>query len=171
MPVSAAIPVSASREAISPARRAAFTLLETMVGLSIFLIAGLGVMEIIGLINQNATANRAISAARLLVGAKISKVQTDTYTPSNNVVPVGCVAPANNIAVADSADPFDFAGTGVTIIGSTDTKTVISGTLTHYVSTFESASHALLITYTMNFTYRGKTYTVTQSTCRAPDQL
>lgn len=152
-------------------RRRAFTLLETMVGLSIFIIAGLSVMETIGLITQNATANRATSAARLLVQSKISKAQTDTYTPSNNVIPVGCVAPTGNIAVADAADPFDFAGANVNIVSSTDTGAVITGKLYHYVSTFESASHALLITYTMSFTYRGKTYTVTQSTVRTPDQL
>ena len=150
-----------------------------MVALAIFIIGGLGVIETLGLINQNATADRALTAARMLVGAKIAKAQTDTWTPSNNVVPLACVAPAGNIATKDPADAFDFDGgsnnvtpvTPVTVVGSADTGAVVTGTMYQYVTPFESASQSLLITYTLTFTYRGKTYSVSQSTVRAPDQL
>ena len=40
-----------------------------------------------------------------------------------------------------------------------------------YVTSYEGAGQSLLITYTLTFTYRGKTYSVSQSTVRAPDQL
>jgi len=149
-----------------------FTLLETMIGLCVFIIAGLGTMEMFGLMNQNATANRALSAARLLVSAKIAKAQTDVYTPSNGVTPVGCKQPTSGtLANQDASDPFDFAPTNVTVIGGTDTGPVITGTMNQSVSTFEAKSGTLLVTFWLNFTYRGKTYTVTQSTLRAPDQL
>ncbi len=144
-----------------------------MIGLSLFVIAGLGVMEMIGLINQNATANRALTAARMLVQAKISKAQTDTFTPSNGVVPLSCSAPTSGtLANQDTVnDPFDFSATPVTIVGSSDTGAVITGTMNQAVSTWEASSRTVLITYTLNFTYRGKAYSVTQSTIRAPDQL
>ncbi len=151
---------------------AAFTLVETMIGLAVFVIAGLAVIEVIGLINQNSTADRALTAARMLVGEKIAKAQTDTYTPSNSVIPVGCVQPTSGtLANQDTSDAFDFSSSPVTVIGSTGTGPLITGTMNQYVSTFESASGSLLITFTVNFTYRGKAYSATQSTIRAPDQL
>ena len=154
-------------------RRAAFTLIETMVALAIFIIGGLGVIEMLGLINNSATVDRALTAARMLVGAKIAKAQTDTWTPSNNVVPLACTTPPGNVATADPADAFDFNGSNnvVTVVGSTDTGAVITGTMNQYVAPFETASQSLLITYTLTFSYRGKTYSVSQSTVRAPDQL
>ncbi len=155
-----------------------FTLLETMIGLSLFVIAGLGVMEIIGLINQNSTANRALTAARMLVQAKISKAQTDTFTLSNKVYPASCIDPSLNAAAITAAgytvipDALDFVDTGTfTVVGSSDTGPVITGTMARSVATFEAASKTLLVTYTLTFTYRGKNYSVTQSTIRAPDQL
>ena len=153
---------------------AGFTLLETMIGLGIFIIGGLGVIETLGLINNNSTVDRVMSAARLLVGAKIAKAQTDTWTPNNGVVPVGCVPSAGVYATQDTNDPFDFAATSttpVTVIGSADTGANITGTMAQTVSTFEAASRTLLINYQLTFTYRGKNYTVSQSTIRAPDQL
>ena len=66
-------------------RRAGFTLLETMIGLMVFVIAGLTVIEVLGLINRNSTTDRALTAARMLVGEKIAKAQTDVYTPTNGV--------------------------------------------------------------------------------------
>ncbi len=185
-----------------PARRpAGFTLLEVMIGLSLFVIAGLGVMEIIGLINQNATVNRALTAGRMLVAAKIAKAQTDVYTPSNGGVPLSCTAPISlpndgpyptsakpnaftgnaPYVNKDSAavDPFDFRadpndptnGTQLMVIGNADNGTFITGTMTQTVSTYEATSKTLLVTFTLTFSYRGKSYTVTQSTIRAPDQL
>ena len=149
-----------------------------MIGLSIFIIAGLGVMEIIGLINQNATANRALTAARMLVQAKISKTQTDVFTPSNKVYPASCIDPGLSAASITALgytvipDPLDFDETvPVTVIGSGDTGPVITGTMTRTLASFETASRTLLVTYTLNFTYRGKSYSVNQSTIRAPDQL
>ncbi len=155
-------------------RHGGFTLLETMIGLAIFIIAGLGVMDMIGLINQNTTVNRALTAGRMLVQAKISKAQTDVYTPSNSVVPLSCTQPTGTYANQDTTDPFDFSATStspVTVVGSSDTGPVITGTMTQAVSTFEAASRTLLITYTLTFTVRSNTYTITQSTVRAPDQL
>ena len=125
-------------------------------------------------------------AARLLVGAKIAKVQTDTYTITNKVVPVGCVAPANNLALTDPKDSLDSLnanfnppglptptpGTQLQVVGSTTAGvSPIVGTMYHYVSTYEAASGSLLVTYRMDFLYRGKTYSVTQSTIRTPDQI
>ena len=143
-----------------------------MIALAVFVIGGLGVIETLGLINNNATVDRALTAARMLVGSKIAKAQTDTWTPSNNVVPLGCVAPTGNVATKDPADAFDFDGNNdVVIVGSADTGPVITGTMNQYVTPFESAGQSVLITYTLTFSYRGKTYSVSQSTVRAPDQL
>ncbi len=142
-----------------------------MVGLAVFIIGGLGVIEMLGLLNQNATVDRALTAARMLVGAKIAKAQTDTWTPSNSVVPLACVVPTGNVAGVDPNDAFDFNGNNVTVVGSSDTGPVITGTMNQYVTSYEGAGQSLLITYTLTFTYRGKTYSVSQSTVRAPDQL
>ena len=160
--------------------RAGFTLLETMIALAVFVVGGLGMMEVMGYMNNNATANRAMTAARLLVGAKIAKAQTDTYTVNNGTVPVGCQQPTSGtLANQDPNDPFDIPATSVPIITYADSSdylfsnkiTTITGTMNQYVSTYEAASGSLLITFTLNFTYRGKTYTVTQSTIRTPDQI
>lgn len=158
--------------------RAAFTLIEVMVALSVFVIGGLGVIQVLGIINNNVTVDRALSAARILVGAKIAKAQTDTYTPSNGVVPMGCVAPSPDEALKDPGDNFDFGKASasassypVTVVGSADTGPVITGTMHQSVSTFEAKSGSLLVTYWLDFGYRGKTYSVSQSTIRTPDQL
>jgi hypothetical protein len=138
----------------------------------VFVIAGITVIDVFGMMNQKSTADRALTAARLLVGEKIAKAQTDTYTPPNGVIPVGCEQPTSGtLANTDTSDPFDFSSSPVTIIGSSATGPVITGVMNQYVSTFESASGSLLITFTVNFTYRGKTYSVSQSTIRAPDQI
>jgi type II secretory pathway pseudopilin PulG len=159
-------------------RTAALTLIETMVALSVFVIGGLGVIQVLGVINNNAAVDRALSAARILVGAKIAKVQTDTWTPTNGVVPTGCVAPIPDEALADPEDSFDFGKLmaaaptyPVAVIGSLETGTVITGTMHHSVATFEASSGALLVTYRLVFAHRGKTYSVSQSTIRVPDQL
>ena len=108
----------------------------------------------------------------MLVSAKIAKAQTDIYTPSNGVTPAGCSQPTSGtLANQDASDPFDLAPSNLTVIGGTDTGPLIIGTMNQYVSVFEAKSGTLLVTFTLNFTYRGKTYTVTQSTVRAPDQL
>ena len=161
-----------------------------MVALAIFIIGGLGVIEMLGLINNNATADRALTAARMLVNAKIAKAQTDTWTPSNSVVPMACKTPytgpsGTNVPYEDLTDGFD--ASGVTAVAADNTATIVSpivvnapdasanplitGTWTQTVTDFEVASQSKLITYTLTFTYRGKTYSVSQSTVRAPDQL
>ena len=181
---SSSIPTPASR--FSRRKHAAFTLLEVMVATGIFVIGGVGAIQVLGMINTAATLERAYSAARLLVGAKIAKAQTDTYTTTNKVVPTGCIAPANNLALTDSKDGLDSLnanfntpgspaptpGTQIQVVGSTTAGvSPILGTMYHYVSTYEAASGALLITYRLDFVYRGTTYSVTQSTIRTPDQI
>ena len=153
-------------------RQAAFTLLEVMVGLMVFVIAGLTVIDVIGVMNQNSTVDRALTAARLLVGEKIAKAQTDTYTPTNSVTPVGCQQPTSGtLANQDTSDAFDFNSSPVTVIGNSVSGAVITGTMNQSVTTFEAASGSLLITFTVNFIYRGKAYSVSQSTIRTPDQI
>lgn len=172
-----------------------FSLVEVMVALAIFIIGGLGVIEMIGTMNNNATADRALTSARILVGAKIAKAQTDPWLPasidtSKPNVPSGanpaaiCAPGPGNKALRDPNDPYDPYGVTVDasnnilteadpfVVTSPDTTAdqAITGVMYQYVSTFEAASSSKLITYKLDFLYRGKTYSVSQSTVRSPDR-
>ena len=156
------------------------TLLEVVVALGIFVIGGLGVVQVIGVLNRWAALDRTMSAARLLVSAKIAKAQTDAFTISNNVRPMACWVQAQSVESVVSPttgathwenDGFDFDGTNVPIIYSNPTVPVVQGTLFRTTQVFEASSNTVLITYQMQFTFQGKVYNVSQSTVRAPDLL
>ena len=159
------------------------TLLEVMVALGLFVIGGLGVAQVIGFLNRWAALDRSLSAARLLVSAKIAKAQTDTFSPSSNVRPMACWVQAQAVESITSPtastpsdphwenDAFDYDGTGVPVISSDATGTVVQGTLSRTTQVFEAVSNTVLITYSLQFTFQGKPYTVSQSTIRAPDLL
>ena len=176
--------------------RGGFSLVEVMVALAIFIIGGLGVSAMIGPINNMATADRALTSAGVIVCAKIAKAQTDPWLPASidptklNIPsgsnPTGVCPPGpGNKALKDATDPYDLYGVTVDtsnnilteidplVVTSPDTTPdqAITGIMYQYVSTFEAAGGSKLITYKLDFVYRGKTYSVSQTTVRSPDRL
>ena len=178
---------------------AAFTLLETLIGLSVFVIAGLGVLEIIGLFNQQAALNRAMTAARAIVDAKINKVLTIRYDLRTSQAPLGFAVtgsvktinglicgvpddPANTATTTPAAGSDSYAPdatdswggpegtTPLTLVADVNGNAIVAGNLYRNVSTFDPLTHTLEITYSLAFQVRGRTYLCRETTLRAPDQ-
>jgi Tfp pilus assembly protein PilV len=150
--------------------RAGMTLLEVMIGLTLFVIASIGFVGAHFMLNTRATRLRIDAVAYSILRAKIAKDMTDPWL--SNSVPVDCVLTSGSSVqtTADPNDPYD-VGPTVTLLDSSDSPSTptVTGTLYRNTYTMEAAAQTVVIDYSLAYTFRGKTYTDSASTVRARD--
>jgi Tfp pilus assembly protein PilV len=146
------------------------TLLEVMVGMTLFVIASVGFVGAHFMLNARATRLRIDAVACSLLRAKIAKDMTDPWI--TNSTPVDCVLTSGSSVqtVADPNDPYDIGPT-VTLLDNSDSPSTptITGTLTRNTYAMEAAAQTVVIDYALTYSFRGKTYTDYASTIRARD--
>ncbi len=161
----------ATRFGRSPLRAAAgFTLLEVMVGITVFILSSLGFTYSYQMLNTRAARVRCDAAAQAILRAKVAKVLTDPWIPLS--VPVDCVVTSGKqLTTADPNDPYDVGPTVILQSQSGSPQVgVVTGSLYRNTYTFESAAKTVVIDYTLTYVFRGITYNCYASTIRAADK-
>ncbi|MGC3988209.1 MAG: type II secretion system protein [Chthoniobacteraceae bacterium] len=161
-----------------------YTIAEVLVALAVIGLFASSLMWGLTMMNNYAVLGRLYSGAMEAVQEQIDLVLTDgAFSPNNNTsAPVSGITPRYNIElpVLSSGSSSSATATSVPIYLSDSSKTVeVDGTMTTKVentgTTYNLISgnstnlNIYRITVTMIFTYRGKTYSVTSATMRAPD--
>lgn len=139
-----------------------FTLVETIIGLMILVLAAVVIFFSLAQMNRMAAVARLYTAAQFIVQSNIDTIQSDTpFVPQSNEIPseltLGTTS-SNNVPIY--VDP-------------ATSNTVVSGTLSTTVTNIGNSAlseYAYLATVELTYMYRNKTYQVLESTVRGSDQ-
>jgi type II secretory pathway pseudopilin PulG len=138
------------------------TLVETMIGLMILVVAATSVFFALGQMNAIASSARLATAAQFIVQTNIDTIQSDSpFVPQNSQVPTELsLGTTTTTGVAIYTDP-------------ASGHVMASGTLTTTVSNISNSSlseYAYLATIQLSYSYRKKAYQIVASTVRGSDQ-
>jgi prepilin-type N-terminal cleavage/methylation domain-containing protein len=136
---------------ISRLRSAGFTLVEVMISVAMLgLIAGVSLWALSS-DNNAASVNRYMIAAKMVAQARIDEAQAVTYTTTGAVPPVLATGSTTTaVTIADGTPP-------------------MTGTMTTSVAVADATLGVRRVSATINYTFRGRPYSVTLATARAPD--
>lgn len=146
-----------------------FTLLETVVGLMILVVAASAIFFAFVQINRMASIARLYTAAQFIVQSNIDTIQSDGPFVLTGVTSTSQIPPELAIGTTST--------TGIPIYVDPSTGyTMASGTLTTTVSNISNTSnstnpeYAYLATVQLSYSYRSTVYQVVASTVRGSDQ-
>jgi hypothetical protein len=126
-----------------------------MIGLAVILVVGGTAITCMIQINRQAQIHRLYTYAAVAVQNQIQLVLTDTpYIPqqsSQYPIPSELTTGATSTSITICSDP------------------LVTGTMTSTVSTANSSLNVAQILVTLTYTYRNKSYSVTENTMRASD--
>jgi prepilin-type N-terminal cleavage/methylation domain-containing protein len=154
-------------------RRAAFTMAEVMVALGIFGITAAGAVAAMLRMNNNAALSRLQTGASTVAQNHIDLCLSDSpFNPQKNQVPPALTLGTTNTgteaspAVAVYTDPKIWPG-------ETETRKVMGWMVTEVANTNTvvgtQALHVYRITVTVNYKFKGRSYSVKMGTLRASD--
>jgi hypothetical protein len=133
--------------------------------MAIVLVAGMASVQALVLTNHRAAAMRTLNNARAIVQRNIDAALGVPFS-SNSAAPA---------ILAIGSGQYDDDGDGVLpvpiVVQRNGTTSVVSGTLTRTVAAEANTAGADIrrITFTVNYTYRGKAYAVSMTTLRSTD--
>jgi type II secretory pathway pseudopilin PulG len=144
-----------------------FTYVELTIALALLTLSVAGTFPVLTQANTIAVTNRAHTCAEILVQNEIDAFLTAApFYPQFSLIPAELVTGTttqNNVAI------YTDSSTGDVVVSGTLTRTVADLGLTQ---TTNSATQNLQITsetVTLNYTFRGKAYSVSMSTLRTSD--
>jgi prepilin-type N-terminal cleavage/methylation domain-containing protein len=139
-----------------------FTLVETIIGLMILVIAASSIFFALSQMNRIAAEARLYTAAQFIVQSNINTIQSDSpFVPQNSQIPAELTlgtTSSNNVPIY--VDP----ATGNTVASGTLTTTVTN------ISNTALSEYAYQATVQLAYSYRNKVYQVVESTVRGSDQ-
>ena len=138
------------------------TLVETIVGLMILVLAASSMFFALSQMNRMASESRLATAAQFIVQSQIDTIQSDSpFIPQNSQIPpelaVGTTS-SNNVPI---------------YIDPASNAVVASGTLSRAVTNISvpaSNEYAYQATILLDYSYRGRLFQVVESTVRGSDQ-
>lgn len=148
-------------------RRAAFTLAEVMVGLGLFGITAAAAVSAMLHMNNNAALSRLQTGASTVAQNQIDLCLSDSpFNPQKSQIPPALTIGTTN--AGSSTNPtvpvYTDPKTGMQVMGWMVTEVANTGT------TYNSANlNIFRITVTVNYRYRGRSYSVKMGTMRASD--
>ncbi len=147
-------------------KSAGILLIEAAVGAAALALVIVGASQALLTANRIAAASRVLTAARSVVQRNIDTALTTTFTQAST--PAILAYPANGVVWDD-----DGGGDNTVQISVQDNNTAIvaSGVLTRTVTALSNADNAVVlqVTFSLTYTYRGRTDTVSMTTIRARD--
>jgi hypothetical protein len=147
----------------------ALTLIEVLIALAAFTLAGSAITISYAMINTRATRIRCDSVASAILRAKVAKALTDPWLPQ--AVPVDCVVTnGQQLTTADPNDPYDVGPTVVLLTSNDEVTPLVTGKIYRNTQVFEAAAKTVTIDYQITYSYRGRQYNVYASTVRAEDK-
>jgi len=141
---------------------AAFSLIETMVGLMMLVIAASSIFFAYSQANRIASVARLYTEGQFIVQSQINTIQSDSpFIPQSSEIPTELtLGVTSTTGIPVYVDP----ATG---------NTVVSGSMTTTVTNLSHASlseYAYQATVQLNYAYRGRSYQIIESTVRGSDQ-
>lgn len=150
--------------------QASFTLVETLVGVSMVVILGAGSLWTMTTMNVYATASRLYSEATAKVEQQIDAILTKgPFDPTANPQQVPTeltLGTTTKNGVLIYKDPVS----GQTIVTGTMTTTVADTGLTGTVGSTATGLNIWQATVTVSWTFRGRNYSVSMDTLRTGNQ-
>jgi prepilin-type N-terminal cleavage/methylation domain-containing protein len=139
-----------------------FTLVETMIGLMILVVAASSIFFALSQLNRAASVARLYTSAQFIVQSNINTIQSDSpFVPQNSQIPSElALGTTSTTGVPIYVDP----ATGLTMASGTMTSTVTN------ISNTTLNEYAYVATIRLSYTYRSTNYQVVESTVRGSDQ-
>ncbi len=177
----------------TPAPASGMTLVEIMVSLAILVLTTVGGVSGFVMLNQYASSLRNISSAKALCQERVEEVQTMTFNPPLTVptvpgqtdgqtyYPLGQLTnydatgklTASGTLTTASAEPVQVYlqqdGTANTVPGTRTTSVALSSLTDSSTGNTGASLKVVMFTATVTYTYRGKSYSYSMYTLRAPD--
>jgi hypothetical protein len=144
---------------------AGFSTVQALMAMAIVLIAGMASVQALILTNHRAAAMRTLNNARAIVQRNIDAALGVPFSASAAVPAI----------LAIGSGQYDDDGDGVlavpVVVKRDGTSRVVSGTLTRTVTAEPNSASADIrrITFTVDYTYRSKPYSVSMTTLRSTD--
>lgn len=148
-------------------QRAGIMLAETLVAAAVLAIVTVGTSQALLIANRIAAASRVLTGARAVLQRNIDTALVSTFT-QNTEPAILAITPAGG-AVYDDDGGFD--RTIQIAVQDNGTAVVASGTMTRTVLAVANADSAVIrqVTFTLQYTYRGRPVTLSMSTIRSRD--
>ena len=147
-------------------KEAGFTLVEILTTSGVLIVVGATAMYALTFINRYASSTRVQAAAQSIVQNQIDQVLSrGPYVPQNTPPDIPTVLVAGT-TVSNNLPVFIDPDTGAALVTGTLTTTV-QDTGAKYTNT---PLYVLQVSVTLNYTFRGKAFTVVMDTLRGPDQ-
>jgi type II secretory pathway pseudopilin PulG len=135
------------------------SLVETMIGLMILVLAAGSVFAGLLQMNRVASVARLYTAAQFIVQSKINQIQIDgPFVPQNGLIPASLAFISGTASVTTNYPIYADPATG---------NTLVSGTLSISGQNLTMYAYA---TVELIYSYRNKNFDVIESTVRASDQ-
>lgn len=149
-------------------QQAAFTLAETMVAIGLFGIAAASSVTALIRMNNNAALSRLQTGASTVAQNRIDLILTDMpFNPQKSQIPPELTVgvQTDGTALLPTVPVYTDPSTGQVVVRGWMTSTVTNTNTT----AGGSALNVYRATVTVNYRYRGRTYSVTMETMRCPD--
>ena len=142
-------------------------LAETMVAAAVLALVIVGTSHALLIANRIAAASRVLTGARAVLQRNIDTALASTFTQST-VPAILAITPTGGQAYDDDGG---FDNTIQIAVQDNGTAVVASGTLTRTVVAIANADNADIrkITFTLQYTYRGRSELLSMSTIRSRD--
>ena len=145
---------------------AGILLIEAIIAAGALALVIVGASQALLIANRMAATSRVLTAARSVVQRNIDTALTTTFTQAST--PAILAYPANAVVWDD-----DGGADNIVQIQLQDNNTAVvaSGVLTRTVTALANADNAVVlqVTFSLTYTYRGRTDTVSMTTIRARD--
>ena len=145
---------------------AGILLIEAVVAAAALALVIVGASQALLIANRIASASRILTAARSVVQRNIDTALTTTFTQAST--PAILASPANAVVWDD-----DGGADNIVQIQLQDNNTAVvaAGVLRRTVTALANADNAVVlqVTFTLTYTYRGRTDIVSMTTIRARD--
>ena len=170
------------------------TLIETIIAIGILALTTMGGVASYYLLNRYAANLRNLADARALCQERIEQANTLRFQPANGVVPLAPSADPTNTAQQTILGPATSYNSSGTFTGGANTQTSTEKIPVYTQSTGTAATNSANVTYnrtcnvtfaplyngvnslnlveftvTVNYTFRGRSYTTSMSTMRGSD--